>query len=89
LSIVNGSFVTLGKALNYCGRNIKLRDTMFLAPPGSQSLVSLGKLYGEGLHKISLNQEELGDMNTLLNRDKIRFIQYAIRDALVSLAHAT
>jgi hypothetical protein len=55
----------------------------------SKSLASIGQKYGEGLHKISLNQEELGDMNTLLNRYKNRFIQYAIIDALISLAPAT
>lgn len=47
LSIVNGSFVSLGKAVNYCDRNIHFRVAKLLAPGGSKSLANIGQLYGE------------------------------------------
>jgi hypothetical protein len=89
LSIVNGSFVTLGKPFKYCGRNIHIRDTMLLAPGGSKSLASVGKLYGEGLKKIEISKSEIEDMEGFLTRDKVKFSEYAIRDALISLVHAS
>lgn len=89
LSIVNGSFVTLGKAIKFHGRNVHIRDTMLLAPGGSRSLASIGVLYGENLHKLSMNQEDLQDMQGFLERDKVKFTEYALRDALISLIHAS
>jgi hypothetical protein len=50
LSIVNGSFGTLGKAIDYNSRNVHIRDTMLLAQGGSKSLASIGMLYGEGFN---------------------------------------
>jgi hypothetical protein len=88
LSIVNGSFVTLGKPLKYCGRNIHIRDTMLLAPGGNKSLAKIGKLYGEGLNKIQISKTDLEDMQGFLKRDKDKFIEYALRDAVISLIHA-
>ena len=88
LSIVNGSFVTLGKPLQFEGRNIHIRDTMLLAPGGNKSLASIGKLYG-GLTKIEISQTDLEDMQGFLERDKEKFIEYAMRDALISLIHAS
>jgi len=88
LSIVNGSFVTLGKPLKYCGRNIHIRDTMLLAPGGSKSLAKIGKLYGEAFNKISIRKEDLEDMQGFLIRDKAKFTEYALRDSLISLIHA-
>lgn len=89
LSIVNGSFVTLGKPLKYCGRNIHIRDTMLLAPGGSKSLAKIGKLYGEAFNKISISKEDLEDMQGFLIRDKVKFTEYALRDSLISLIHAS
>lgn len=88
LSIVNGSFVTLGKPLKYCGRNIHIRDTMLLAPGGSKSLASIGKLYGGVLNKIDISKSDLEDMLGFLKRDKAKFTEYALRDSLISLVHA-
>jgi hypothetical protein len=88
LSIVNGSFVTLGKPLKYCGRNIHIRDTMLLAPGGSKSLAKIGKLYGEAFNKILIRKEDLEDMQGFLIRDKAKFTEYALRDSLISLIHA-
>jgi hypothetical protein len=45
LSIVNKSFVTLGKPLKIEGVNVYVRDTMLLSPAGNRSLDSIGKLY--------------------------------------------
>lgn len=89
LSIVNGSFVTLGKPLKYCGRNIHIRDTMLLAPGASKSLYSIGKLYGDVLSKVEISQSDLEDMQGFLARDKEKFTEYALRDALISLIHAS
>jgi len=88
LSIVNGSFVTLGKPLKYCGRNIHIRDTMLLAPGVSKSLAAIGRLYG-GLNKMEIGREDLEDMQGFLARDKDKFTEYALRDALISLIHAS
>lgn len=88
LSIVNGSFVTIGKPLKYLGRNIHIRDTMLLAPGSSKSLASIGKLYGGVLEKISIRKEDLEDMSGFLARDKVKFTDYALRDAVISLIHA-
>jgi hypothetical protein len=89
LSIVNGSFVTLGKPIKFQGRNIHIRDTMLLAPGGSKSLASIGKLYGDVLTKIEISKADLEDMEGFLHRDKDKFTEYALRDALISLIHAS
>ena len=88
LSIVNGSFVTLDKPLKLNGRKIYIRDTMLLAPGGSKSLESIGRLYGDNLRKITLSKEELDDMEGFLRTDKNKFVEYGVRDALISLTHA-
>lgn len=89
LSIVNGSFVTLGKPLKAYGRNLHIRDTMLLAPGTSKSLASVGKLYGGVLQKISISPSDLNNMQGFLERDRAKFIDYALRDALISLIHAS
>lgn len=88
LSIVNRSFITLGAPFKYCGKNIHIRDTMLLAPGGSKSLASIGKLYGEAFHKLEVSKIDLEDMQSFLTRDKKQFVEYALRDALISLVHA-
>ena len=88
LSIVSGSFVTLGKPIKYYGRNIHIRDTMLLAPGASKSLASIGRLYGEAFHKIEISRNDIEDMHGFLTRDKAKFTEYALRDALISLIHA-
>lgn len=89
LSIVNGSFVTLGKPLKYCGRNLHIRDTMLLAPAGSKRLAAVAQLYGGVFDKIEINKRDLEDMGGFLARDKTKFTEYAMRDALISLIHAS
>lgn len=88
LSIVNGSFVTLGKPINWEDRCVHFRDTMLLAPGGSKSLDSIGKLY-TGLNKLKISQDDLENMQQFLTRDREGFIAYALRDALISLVHAS
>lgn len=88
LSIVNGSFVTLGKPIKYNGRSVHVRDTMLLAPGSSKSLASIGKLYEVSKNKIKISQEDLENMQLFLNRDREGFIAYAVRDAVISLIHA-
>lgn len=89
LSIVNGSFVTLGKPLKFLGRNVHIRDTMLLAPAGNRSLAGIGRLYGGIMNKVRISKEDLEDMQGFLKRDKEMFIEYAIKDALISLIHAS
>jgi hypothetical protein len=88
LSIVNGSFVTLRDPLKYCGQNIHIRDTMLLAPGPGKSLAKIGKLYGEGYNKLTISPDNLKDMQSFLDNDRELFIEYALRDALISLVHA-
>jgi hypothetical protein len=59
LSIVNGSFVTLGKPIEICNRTVHIRDTMLLAPGGSKSLSVIGRLYGEDFNKLQISSEDL------------------------------
>ena len=90
LDIINKSFVTIGRPLRFGCSNIYIRDTMLLAPAGLSSLKSLGELYTkEGdFNKIELSREELENMSTLLAKDKVKFEQYALRDAIITLKHA-
>lgn len=62
---------------------------MLLAPGASKNLASIGKLYGEDFNKLKIGQLELEDMKGFLLRDKDRFIKYALRDAVISLIHAS
>ena len=87
LNIVNGSFVTIRDPLSINGRSIHIRDTMLLAPGGSRSLASIGRLYGEGFEKIKISKQELEDMESFLANDPDKFVEYAVRDALISLVH--
>jgi hypothetical protein len=88
LSIVNGSFITLRDPIKLCGRNIHIRDTMLLAPGGSKSLAHIGRLYGESFKKVEISRQNLSDMQTFLKEDEEKFVEYAIRDALIYLIHA-
>ena len=89
LTIVNGSFVTLGNPITYAGKSIHIRDTMLLAPGGSKSLANIGKLYSEEFNKVKINKEDLEDMQGFLFRDKEKFTEYALKDAIISLIHAS
>jgi hypothetical protein len=89
LSIVNGSYVTIGKPIKVGERCVHVRDTMLLAPGLSKSLDSIGKLYNTGFNKIKISTDDLENMHLYLEREKDNFIDYAIRDAVISLVHAT
>lgn len=86
LDIVNKSFITLGKPLNFNNWNVHIRDTMLLAPGGKKSLAALGSLMG--VDKINLTQSEINNMNLLLKNDSNKFIDYAINDSVISLLYA-
>jgi hypothetical protein len=89
LSIVNGSFVTLGKPIKMGECCVHVRDTMLLAPGLNKSLDSIGKLYKTGYEKLKINQDDLENMHLFLARSKDEFIAYAVRDAVISLTHAS
>lgn len=88
LSIVNGSFVTLRDPLICSGMKIHIRDTMLLAPAGGKSLEKIGRLYGSAFNKISISRAQLEDMQSFLAVNREKFIEYALRDALISLIHS-
>lgn len=93
LNILNKSFITLGKPLTYGGFNLFIRDTMLLAPANSRSLDAIGKLYdsesGGVYSKKEIPFEYLTQMSRYVKEDKDAFEQYAMRDALIVLKHAT
>jgi tRNA A-37 threonylcarbamoyl transferase component Bud32 len=62
---------------------------MLLAPGQSKALASIGKLYGGVLNKISISHSDLTNMQGFLDRDRSSFIEYALRDSLISLIHAS
>ena len=90
LSIVNKSFITLGKPLKWEGCFIYIRDTILLAPAGASSLGKLGKLYEEegDFTKREISSSDISNMRAFLERDPKMFEEYAIQDAVISLKHA-
>jgi hypothetical protein len=91
LSIVNKSFVSLGKPLKFNQHYVYVRDTILLAPGGYGSLSKIGKLYqNEGdFAKREVSQADISDMKSFLKKDKIAFEEYAVQDAIITLKHAT
>jgi hypothetical protein len=87
LSIVNKSFVTLGKGFVFDNTIIHLRDTMLLAPGGNKSLKAIGKMYDQKLTKVELSRDEIANMDKLLKEDRSKFINYALTDSLITLIH--
>jgi len=90
LSIVNKSFVTLRKPVTLYDSKIYIRDTMLLTPTGKNGLDSIGGLYSlEGdFGKLEVSDYDKSRMSEFLLRDKERFEQYAIRDAVIVLKHS-
>jgi hypothetical protein len=72
LSIVNKSFVTLGKPLRYEQTFVYIRDTMLLAPAGKASLAGLGKLSAKDgeFSKREISYEDITNKGKFLKRDK-------------------
>lgn len=58
---------------------------MLLAPGGSKSLAQIGQLYGSALSKRFISKKNLNDMQNFLEEEPEKFIEYAFRDALISL----
>lgn len=91
ISIVNKSFVTLGKPLTVDGTNVYIRDSMLLAPSGAGRLEDIGKLYeasnGEKLEKIKIKADK-AHMGEYLRDHREEFTLYAQRDAEITLQHA-
>jgi len=92
LSIVNKSFVSLGKPLRYDHSHsfVYFRDTILLAPAGVGSLDKLGDLYkGEwDITKKKISSHDITNMSQNLLRDKARFEEYALQFAFITLKHA-
>lgn len=90
LDIVNKCMVTLGKSeIVKHGHNIIFRDTLLLAPGGKQSLSAIGGMYGDHLRKITLDVYQYQNMDILMKEDPNLFKEYALRDSLISLVHAS
>jgi hypothetical protein len=90
LNIVNKSFVTLGKPHKIEGSFVYFRDTHLLTPAGGKSLDALGRLYESqlGFKKQKIDREDLEDMEEFLRKDRKRFEEYAMIDAIITLTHA-
>jgi len=86
LDIVSKCFVTLGKPIQYGDSRIIIRDTMLLAPGGQKSLSSIGKLYK--VQKLELTYDEIQNMDRLKIENPNKFIEYGLRDAIITLTHA-
>lgn len=95
--VISKSFVTIGKPLKIKDSNdclignsrLYMRDTILLAPQGAKSLADIGKIYGPNYHKIDIGEYRNGKMSALLAEDRDKFIKYGIRDAVITLKHAT
>jgi hypothetical protein len=86
LDIVNSNFVTIGKPIQLNGKRVFIRDTMLLAPAGNRSLESMGRLYN--MNKIDLQGYDKSKMSLLLKENRDLFIEYAVRDSIITLMHA-
>ena len=64
-----------------------MRDTMLLAPGGSKGLAKIGSMY-PGFSKLQISKEDLENMQGYLFRDKEGFVEYALRDAVITVVHA-
>lgn len=87
LDIVSKSFITLGNPLTIDGNRVHVRDTFLLVASATKSISLIGKTHG--FDKISLSQYEIQHMDVLLKSDPLNFEAYALRDALISLKHAS
>jgi hypothetical protein len=91
ISIVNKSFVSLGKPLRFEKHFVYIRDTKLLAPAGYGSLAQLGKLSERkgDFTKREISQDDLSNMDQFWIRDKKAFDEYALQDAIITLKQAT
>jgi hypothetical protein len=92
LDIINRSFVTLKKPLDIegCKSKMHFRDTVLIAPQGVKSLAEIGNIYGdEAYKKVDIGDYRKGRMRELLDINKELFDKYALRDAEITLKHAS
>jgi hypothetical protein len=87
LDLVNNSFITLKKPILMNSTNVHVRDSMLLAPAG-KSLSNLGSLYKD-LDKIKIDSLWYKNMDEFYEKEPEAFKEYAMRDALISLIHAS
>ena len=89
LSIVNKSFVSIGKPIKFEKQYVYVRDSKLLAPQGYGSLKNLGELYEGDYKKREISFEDISNMDKFLIRDKKAFEEYALQDAIITLKHST
>lgn len=89
LDIVSRNFVTLKKplTLDYAKSRVHIRDTILISPAKAKSLKAIGKIYGSEFHKIDIGEFRQNGMKQLLQSDRERFIEYAIKDSQITLKH--
>jgi len=68
-----------------CKITFEVGDTMLLLPPSHRSLEKATSLLDEKFHKKELTQNEKERMDLLLQNDPIRFEEYALHDADITL----
>lgn len=85
LSIVNNRFVTI-KPIKILGVSVHIRDTMLLSAPGFQKLDQIGGLYG--YQKVTLPIGAITNMKQFHLTDPLKFREYALRDAEITLIHS-
>lgn len=91
LSLVRGQPITDGHAIKlvinpHTPVNVKVYDTMLLAPASHQSLKKLSTLLGDkGLEKESVSQFYIENMNLYLRDHPGEYEQYALKDTEITL----
>lgn len=89
LDVVNNCLITLKKPMLIEGVNVYVRDTLLLAPGNNKSLAAIGELYGSGFRKITIYKSWYSKMDIFLKEHPKELREYAMRDALVTLVHAS
>ena len=62
------------------------RDSMLLAPTGKQRLADIGTLVG--VDKLSMSEDEISNMSSVLENDPEKFERYAMRDAEICVKYS-
>jgi hypothetical protein len=68
-----------------CEITFEVGDTMLLLPPSHRSLEKASSLLDDKFHKKELTQDEKEHMDILLKTDPVRFEEYAMHDADITL----
>lgn len=67
--------------------SLSVSDTMCHAPAGMKKLVNLGAVVG--IEKVDIPEEQKSDMKGLLEKDPVKFFEYASTDSVVTLMYAS